>query len=139
MFRIFLASHAHLASGMKSSIALFARADGKLTTYDAYVDDADGGLRAALDEFFDSLEEDEDALLLSDLFGGSVNNTMVEYTLRPRTRLVAGVNLALLLELMALDALNDDALSNAIGRARESMREVVVDSASAPFNDEDFF
>ena len=138
MFRIFLASHAHLASGMKSSIALFAHADGKLTTYDAYVDDAEGGLRAALDEFLDSLEEDEDALLLSDLFGGSVNNTMVEYTLRPHTRLVAGVNLALLLELMALDALDDD-LSNVIDRARESMREVVVDSAPAPFNDEDFF
>ncbi len=138
MFRIFLASHAHLASGMKSSIALFAHADGKLTTYDAYVDDAEGGLRAALDEFLDSLEEDEDALLLSDLFGGSVNNTMAEYTLRPHTRLVAGVNLALLLELMALDALDDD-LSNVIDRARESMREVVVDSAPAPFNDEDFF
>lgn len=76
--------------------------------------------------------------MLSDLFGGSVNNTMAEYTLRPHTRLVAGVNLALLLELMALDALDDD-LSNVIDRARESMREVVVDSAPAPFNDEDFF
>lgn len=139
MFKVFLASHAHLASGMLSSVALFTHTDGKLTTYDAYVDGVEDGLRQAIEEFLDSLEEGEDALLLSDLFGGSVNNVMAEYAVRPHTRLVAGVNLPLLVELMALDSLDDGLLSNAIEQARGAMREVVMGKAPEPVNDDDFF
>lgn len=141
MLKVFLASHAHLASGMATSLALFSTPSDRLRVYDAYVDGESRTLREELDEFFAGLAPEDEALLLSDLMGGSVNNVMTEYLRHPRTRLVTGINLAFLIEVMARGALGDAELAEIIDQSREGLREVRLDAVGAvPANDPaDFF
>lgn len=140
MLKVFLASHAHLASGMASSLALFENPGDRLQIHDAYVDGEEAGLKESLDAFLASLSPDDEALLLSDLYGGSVNTVMAGYLDRPHTRLVAGVNLAFLIEVMSAVELDDNELDRIIDQARSMLREVRLDTQSdEPANSPDDF
>lgn len=140
MLRVFLASHAHLASGMQSSLALFSASENRLRVHDAYVEGEDSTLQEDLDSFFSGVSSEDDVLLLSDLYGGSVNTVMAGYLNRPRTRLVAGVNLAFLIEVMTHTDLSEGQLEDIVLQAREALREVKVDApGSVPANDPDDF
>lgn len=140
MLKVFLASHAHLASGILSSLRLFSNPRGRLVVHDAYVDGEDVPLREHLDEFYNGLDVDDDVLLLSDLYGGSVNAVMAEYLGKPRTRLVAGVNLAFVLEVMSHEVLSDSELGEIIAQARLGLREVsAADISAVSVNEDEFF
>ena len=105
MLKIFLSSHGTLASGMKKSVEILAGRSDKLVTFDAYVNDEQ--LKDAIDAFFKETNEEDDKVLLSDLYGGSVNQKMYLYLNRPNTYLIAGVNLALVLELLMQENVNE--------------------------------
>lgn len=158
MLRVFLASHAHLASGMASSYRLLAGAAENLVTYDAYVEDAPstaagGGavadsascaqtLAEALDEFYDSVvESGDEVLLLSDVYGGSVNTQMCAYLDHPNTRLVTGINLAFLLEILSVGSqgVTDSQLSEIVEQSRQVLMQVRLDEAPASSSLEDDF
>lgn len=128
MAKFFLSSHGHFASGIKSSVGILLGevSSGNLTVFDAYVDER--SLEAELDAFFDQIGEGEQAILLSDLYGGSVNNTMYTYLTRPNTTLIAGVNLALVIELLVLNKeFSPDELEEIVGQSREAMRVVTLE------------
>lgn len=140
MLKVFLSSHAHLASGMQSALALFSASEDRLRVHDAYVEDEEATLQEDLDSFFSEVSPEDGILLLSDLYGGSVNTVMAGYLDRPRTRLVAGVNLAFLIEVMAHTDLSEGQLEDIVLQAREALREVKVDAPGpVPANDPDDF
>lgn len=141
MLKVFLASHAHLASGLKSSLLIFMSECPNLTTYDAYTDGDSTTVQEHLDAFYETVEEDDEVLLLSDIYGGSVNTVMCGYLDRPNTRLVTGVNLAFLIEVMAEDTLSDERLDQVIQNSRDFLRRVELDApaATAAANSEDDF
>lgn len=141
MLRIFLSSHARLASGMEGAYTMLAGRAENLTTYDAYVDDA-YSLTDRLDSFYaNEVKADDEVLLLSDLYGGSVNTTMCAYLDRPNTRLVAGVNLAFLLGILLRDdeVLPDGELDELIASSRQALRRVNLDTSSCDDSPEDDF
>lgn len=140
MLKVFLSSHAHLASGMQSALALFSASEDRLRVHDAYVEDEEATLQEDLDSFFSEVSPEDGILLLSDLYGGSVNTVMAGYLDRPRTRLVAGVNLAFLIEVMAHTDLSEGQLEDIVLQAREALREVKVNAPGpVPANDPDDF
>lgn len=140
MLKVFLSSHAHLASGMQSALALFSASEDRLRVHDAYVEGEEATLQEDLDSFFSEVSPEDDILLLSDLYGGSVNTVMAGYLDRPRTRLVAGVNLAFLIEVMAHTDLSEGQLEDIVLQAREALREVKVNAPGpVPANDPDDF
>ncbi|WP_102338238.1 PTS sugar transporter subunit IIA domain-containing protein [Collinsella provencensis] len=140
MLKVFLSSHAHLASGMQSALALFSASEDRLRVHDAYVEGEEATLQEDLDSFFSEVSPEDDVLLLSDLYGGSVNTVMAGYLDRPRTRLVAGVNLAFLIEVMAHTDLSEGQLEDIVLQAREALREVKVNAPGpVPANDPDDF
>ena len=94
MTKFFLSSHGRLASGIGSSLDILLGGHDRLTCFDSYIDEH--SLNDALDQFFQSVEPEEQVILLSDMYGGSVNSTMYTYLNHPNTTLVTGVNLALL-------------------------------------------
>ena len=51
MLKLFLASHGHMASGMKSSIEIFCGQNNHLTVFDAYVDERN--VSEQLDAFYE--------------------------------------------------------------------------------------
>lgn len=111
-----------------------------LTVYDAYVEGEESTLLARLDDFFSKTSPDDQILLMSDIYGGSVNNTMFTYLTRPNVRLVSGINLSFLIEVATLSELSDETLASLVDRSRGFLREVKLDaSVSNGDGSEDFF
>ena len=141
MLKVFLASHAHLASGMRSSLLIFMNDCPNLTVYDAYAEGDTSTVQDHLDAFYETVAPEDEVLLLSDIYGGSVNTAMCAYLDRPNTRLVAGINLAFLIEVMAEPSLSDVRLDEIIQNSRAFLRRVELDApeGSAAANSEDDF
>ena len=141
MLKVFLASHGHLASGMQSSLLIFMSECPNLTVYDAYTEGDATTVADHLNAFYETVAAEDEVLLLSDLYGGSVNTAMCAYLDRPRTRLVTGINLAFLVEVMGESELSDERLDEILASSREFMRRVELDApaAGAANAEDDFF
>ena len=126
MLKIFLSSHGHMASGIKSSLDILIGNTDKITVFDAYVDEKN--VQDVLDNFYKTVSEDDEVLLLSDLYGGSVNQVMFTYLNRPNTRLVSGVNLALVLELAIKETISDSELEELVETSRMMMKIVKIEA-----------
>ena len=138
MLKIFISSHGHFASGIKSSVEILMGPNPRITVFDAYINQE--SVQENLDAFYETVGEDDKVLLLSDLYGGSVNQVMYTYLTRPNTRLVAGVNLALVLELAVREEVSDAELEELVEQSRTMLRIVELDkSTETKEEDEDFF
>lgn len=138
MLRLFLSSHGHLASGMKSSVEILSGANDRLTVFDAYVNEEN--VKDVLDHYFETVVKPEDeVILLSDLYGGSVNQVMYLYLDRPNVSLVAGVNLALVLELAVRERVTKQELEQLVEQSRTMLRIVEPEPDTASDEQEDFF
>ncbi len=138
MLKIFISSHGHFASGIKSSVEILMGPNPRITVFDAYINQE--SVQENLDAFYETVGEDDKVLLLSDLYGGSVNQVMYTYLTRPNTRLVAGVNLALVLELAVKEEISDTELEELVEQSRTMLRIVELEkSTETKEEDEDFF
>ena len=137
MLRIFISSHGHFASGMKSSVEILMGPNPRITVFDAYVDQ--DSVQEHLDEFYSTVEPDDQVLLLSDLYGGSVNQVMYTYLTKPNTTLIAGVNLALVLELAVKEEINPEDLEALVEQSRSMLRIVPFDTSDQEEEHDDFF
>ena len=135
MLRLFLSSHGHLASGMKTSLDILLGRSDSIEVFDAYIDEC--SVQEKLDAFYETVGEEDEVLLLSDLYGGSVNQVMATYLDRPHTRLVAGVNLACVLELSIQESVSDEMLASIVENSRQMMQIVSLDEDVE--TEEDFF
>ena len=91
-----LASHGKFASGIYSSLELICGAKENIITLDCYLTE-DFDLSKAVAELM-SRNRDKEMVVVTDLFGGSVNNEFLAYIKRPNYYLVAGMNLPFLVE-----------------------------------------
>ena len=137
MLKIFLSSHGHMASGLKSSLDILIGNTDKITVFDAYVDEKN--VQDVLDNFYKTVSEDDEVLLLSDLYGGSVNQVMFTYLNRPNTRLVSGVNLALVLELAIKETISDSELEELVETSRMMMKIVKIEALADDNDSDEFF
>lgn len=96
--KLILASHGSFASGILSSLELICGKNDRITTIDAYMT-ADYNLSEEIKVLMDGNKENE-LIVVTDIFGGSVNNEFLNYIYTPNFYLVAGMNLPLLIELM---------------------------------------
>lgn len=136
MLKLFLSSHGHLASGLKSSLDILLGNSSNVYIFDAYVDEH--SVQFKLDEFYRHVSEDDQVILMSDLYGGSVNQVMVTYLNHPNTTLITGVNLALVLELSIKQGTVSECEIEEIVENSRRMMKVVKFENDALVND-DFF
>ena len=134
--RLLLGSHGHLASGMATAIEILAGPQPHLTILDAYVDQRN--IDEELKAYFASVPSEETVVMLSDLYGGSVNQKMYWYLERPHTYLIAGVNLALVLELCMQSEVSLTTLHQLTEQSRQLQRVVLYDEAPE-LEDGEFF
>ena len=136
MTRFFLASHGRLASRLASSIQILTGDSSRLTFFDAYVDER--SLEEELETFYVNAEEGDQMILLSDMYGGSVNSIMYPFLARPNTTLIAGVNLALVIGLLlGGEPLEPDTIKAVVEQSREAIR--IVELEEGPAEDEELF
>ena len=137
MLKLFLSSHGHLASGMKSSLDILLGNSDVVSVFDAYVDEC--SVQEKLDAFYATVNADDEVLLLSDMVGGSVNQVMMTYLDKPNTRLVSGVNLACVLELAIQESVSDEQLEEIVTRSREMLQIIRLENTESDDDEVEFF
>ncbi|MBU5363062.1 PTS mannose transporter subunit IIA [Enterococcus raffinosus] len=95
--KLILASHGKLASGITSSLELICGKQLAIETLDCYLTE-DFDLQKEVKNIMNAYRDDE-IVVVTDLFGGSVNNEFLTQIDRPNFYLVAGMNLPFLVEL----------------------------------------
>lgn len=130
MKKFMVASHARLATGYQSTIDLFAGSDHAITYVSAYVDEVD--LDEEVTNFISSISDDDQAVIFTDLFGGSVNQKFV-IAAQNKTNIfvVAGMNLPVILEIiLSPDNFTREVIDNLVANGREAMQQVyLIDEA----------
>ncbi|MBQ3374813.1 MAG: PTS sugar transporter subunit IIA [Erysipelotrichaceae bacterium] len=137
MIKIFISSHGHFASGLKSSLEILMGPNDRVTVFDAYV--TQESVQEHLDAFYETVGPEDTVLLLSDLYGGSVNSVMYTYLTKPNTKLVAGVNLALVLDLAVREEISDEELADLVEMSRTMLRVVELEQTEEEESNDDFF
>lgn len=137
MIKIFISSHGHFASGLKSSLEILMGPNDRVTVFDAYV--TQESVQEHLDAFYETVDPEDTVLLLSDLYGGSVNSVMYTYLTKPNTKLVAGVNLALVLDLAVREEISDEELADLVEQSRSMLRIVELEQTEEEESNDDFF
>ncbi len=120
MKKILIATHATYAAGIRAAAELILGPQPGITTICAYTEGVI--LEKALEEYFDACMPDEEVVVLTDIYGGSVNQACMKYMERPGVHLLTGVNLALLLQVITTEDMEE--LQEAVNEAREQISYV---------------
>lgn len=108
--KILVIGHGRFAEGVKSAAQIIVGELSEVTFMNTYVDDID--FHVELDKYFSS---NTNILVLTDLFGGSVNQAIMQYITKENIEIITGVNIPLVLEIL---------LSNITGKNLD-IREIV--------------
>ena len=141
MKKVLVASHGHLASGIRSSIEILTGMADMVEAVDCYVDDSDFTPR--IQAFIDSVGPEDEAIIFTDIYGGSVFQKVV--LMEPEKRgivHVTGMNLGLVIEaLLGVEPVTADSIKQIVELARATMQVVEPPSKAADNegSDGDFF
>lgn len=116
MKKIILASHGHLASAMKNTVEMIIGKKENIIAFDAYVDD-NNEVRYCLEQMISNT--DEDIIIVTDLLGGSVNNEAMNFINNKNVKIITGLNLALVLNLLLKESNNENYLNESISESKE--------------------
>lgn len=121
--KMILASHGRMASGTLESIELITGENKNISALDCYVED-NFDLSRSVKDLLIKYERDE-LIVITDLFGGSVNNEFLQYMETANLYLIAGINLSLLIELATQFEAVDDIKSlirNSLLKSKETIQ-----------------
>ena len=112
MRQFIVASHAHFASGIVESIGLLSGERENVHALSMYVDGNEDLVKEAA-AILDGFAADDEVVVCTDLFGGSVNNEFTKIVqTRPNTHLVTNMNLPLLIQLLFVRSMRPFARSS---------------------------
>ena len=119
--KVLIASHGYMASGMKSSLEILLGPQEEIRTLDAYVEGTDP--EEAWEKWLEELG-DEEAVVFTDLMGGSVNQIVVKSIPKhPSVHVVTGANLALIFALLAAgERITAEEIRRTVKEAKEQMQ-----------------
>lgn len=121
--KIILASHGKFASGIYSSLSLICGKNPIIETLDCYTTE-NFDLTQTVDDLM-ARHSNEELIVVTDIFGGSVNNDFLRYISRPQFYLVAGLNLPFLIELVTqLEVAGDieGVIQQSLDRSKEAIQ-----------------
>lgn len=90
---LILASHHNMAAGLRDSLNFVSGGEQETVALAAYVDNKP--VDAAVKELMAGLSDEDEAVILTDMTAGSVNQQFFPYINCPHTHLVSGMNLPL--------------------------------------------
>lgn len=133
-----IATHGELASGFQSSLEILAGRGNEITKIDAYVTEED--YTPIITSFIDSVSKEEQGIIFTDLFGGSVNQKVVTELMlskKDNVFVLSNVNLAVILSIMFLSeetVLDTNMIQNAIEESKVMLVPTILEN-----DEEDFF
>ena len=102
MRHFIISSHSHLAEGMVSALELIVGKIDNLSFYNAYTEEETGDnehFKEKIMREINSIPKEDDIIIMTDMFGGSVNNELLELCKIKNCHLVTGMNLLLVIGL----------------------------------------
>ena len=122
MVKILLASHGDLAYGIQSSMRIIMGEQKNISTLCAYKDE-DFDLKKEVENIFKDLKDEDQLIVVTDIFGGSINNEFMTYIERENFHLVCGLNLPLVMELILIqdDCNIGENIQNALDNSKQTI------------------
>ncbi|GET11921.1 mannose/fructose-specific PTS system IIA component [Ligilactobacillus agilis] len=134
MTDILIASHGHMASGMKSSIEILTGMGAQIVAVDAYVDESD--YLPEIRQFIKNATGP--AVIFTDLLGGSVNQKVILECDHQNIFIVSQMNLAIVMAvLLDTEELTTQRLQELIKQSQVQLVTTKLDNSQT--DDEDFF
>lgn len=138
--QIVLIGHGKIGSGVLSSVEIIYGKLDNVSSVDTYVD-SNFNLPETVHEIVEK-NSDKDLIVVTDLFGGSVNNEFLKYISQDNFYLITGMNLSLVIELVSqLNISNnksvDEMIRHTISSTQNSIQYLDEESLSKS-NDDDF-
>jgi fructoselysine/glucoselysine PTS system EIIA component len=121
---LLFASHGRLAEGMLSSVEMITGKQENVWTLGAYLD-VHVDLKSQIKGVFRKLGEEDELIVVTDIFGGSVNNEFMNLLTDKRIYLIAGLNLPMVIELVTMNNLEKDTvklIKSALHNSKSSIK-----------------
>jgi len=135
--RYLVATHGKLASGFQSSLNILADKGKNIEVIDAYVTEED--YTARITEFVQKVGPEDQAIIFTDLFGGSVNQKVFAEVLtqkRENIYIISNTNLAILLTLVVgnqEEDLTEQLILNAIEESQVKLVQTDITKENETF------
>lgn len=100
MKQFILASHGRFAEGIYDSLCMIMGKQSNISIISAYVD-PQVDLKEQIKIILDRLDSNDEVIVITDIFGGSINNEFMNLIEERDIHLVCGLNLPLLIELLS--------------------------------------
>ena len=121
MRKIVLCGHGRISEGIASAAGLIA--GNEPMYFNAYTDEGISFVEK-IGELAESLSENDELIILTDFFGGSVNNELLNLTQKAGVHLICGMNLTMVLSVLFADEKTDiqEVIEETVREAREGIR-----------------
>lgn len=129
MRKIYIATHGDFSKGLKHSLEMITGDSAKeIETFSLYPGASAADFAKQLMKEL-SLNAEDEYIILGDLFGASVVNSLLETTAFENVVLLAGVNLNLALEIILAgpNKLTDQELQQIVLNAQQGIRRVMIE------------
>lgn len=135
--KFLVASHGNLANGIKSSLDILAGCGEKIEVINAYINDED--YTEKIIQFISSISNDEQGIIFTDLYGGSVNQKVLSEVINLNKNnifIISNSNLAIVLSLIFYEEeLTEEILDKIILESQVKLVATKLEKSS----DDDFF
>lgn len=136
--KILIASHGKLAEGIQSSLNILADKGSDVEVINAYITDED--YTPKIVNFIESIGENEQGIIFTDLFGGSVNQKALTEVLNSKKEnifIISNANLAIVLSILFSmeEELTEESIQNSIDEAKVTLVQTKLSSE----DEDDFF
>lgn len=124
MRKFLIMSHGDMSSGIKSTLNMLLGNRDDVTAKSAYISDNELSIESEIQNILSKFNDNDELIIFTDLFGGSVNNEAMKFIKDSRVKIIAGMNIPLIIEVLSnSDSSNDinDVIRDAVNLARESI------------------
>jgi mannose/fructose-specific phosphotransferase system component IIA len=98
MRRVIIATHGKLASGYRDSIEMICGQKDQISYMCFYAENTD--YDDEIKKYIESLSADDEVLICTDMFSGSVSQKFLPFLEKPNIFMVTGINLPFVLEMV---------------------------------------
>jgi len=123
MLKILIASHGNYADGVKSATNIIIGNKENVHYLNAYISET--SVKDQLENFFKEVNEDDEVIILTDIYGGSVNQNVFPYVKKENVYIISGFNLATVLEILLLNPEEKVSLDNLRNIVEESKKQIL--------------
>lgn len=131
MYEIIVATHGKLSEGFRDTIDMVMGGRKGLYFIEFSQDDEIENLREKFINIKNSIEEESEILILTDLFGGTPCNTAIKIALESKLRIkiLSGVNLPMLIEaVLNQDSILDEVIESILSSSKQGIINIDFNS-----------